>query len=244
MSDTSTPLVSIVTVVYNAIATLDNTLKSVINQSYPNIEYIIIDGGSTDGTLDLLDKYKEFIARVVSESDNGIFDAMNKGQKFAQGDWLIFLGADDLLLSPTIIEEVVPYFKNRDEIYYGNAYIKTSNRLYNGKLNKWSMTLGSVSHQAIFYPKSVYKNKDYDQSFKIFADHIYNIELFKSHTSKFVYIPKLISIFDGHGVSSYAKDEKYDENLVKIITQHFGVLVGLYVWIRRKIYSLQRDYKK
>lgn len=238
------PAISVVTVVFNSVRTLEQTLKSVLNQTYKNVQYIIIDGGSTDGTIELIHSYRGDIDTFVSEPDKGIFDAMNKGQKFAQGDWLIFLGADDLLLSPTIIEEVVPYFKDPEEIYYGNAYIKVSNRLYNGKLNKWSMTLGSVSHQAIFYPKSVYKNKDYDQSFRIFADHIYNIELFKSHTSKFVYIPKLISIFDGHGVSSYAKDEKYEKNLVKIITQHFGMLVGLYVWIRRKIYSLQKSNKK
>lgn len=244
MNHLSQPLISIVTVVYNSVGTLEHTLKSVQNQTYKNIEYIVIDGGSTDGTLALLHQYKENIDVLVSEPDHGIFDAMNKGLNLASGDWLIFLGADDLLLSPTIIEEVLLYFKKPNEIYYGNAYIKTINRLYNGKLNKWSMSLGSVSHQAIFYPKSVYKNKLYDQSYRIFADHIYNIELYKTHTSQFVYIPKLISIYDGTGISSYAEDEKYKKNLIKVIINNFGIICGYYVWLRKKIYSLMKIYKK
>ncbi|WP_221394284.1 glycosyltransferase family 2 protein [Dyadobacter sp. NIV53] len=239
MNSNPLPLISIVTVVYNAISTLEHTLQSVINQTYKNIEYIIIDGGSNDGTIELINKYRVHISQFVSEHDDGIFDAMNKSLNLANGSWLIFLGADDLLLSPTIIEEVVPYFEKHDGIYYGNAYIKTINRLYNGKLNKWSMALGSVSHQAIFYPKSVYKHKSYDQSFRIFADHIYNIELFNSHTSQFVYIPKLISIYDGNGVSSHGKDEKYHKNLIKVIISNYGYLCGYYVWIRKKLYSLQ-----
>src|ERR1700722_12907065 len=91
----SKPLVSVITVVYNGAATLETTLLSVIGQSYDRVEYIVVDGGSKDGTLDLIDRYKSHIATWVSEPDKGVYDAMNKGIRMAKGDWLFFLGSDD-----------------------------------------------------------------------------------------------------------------------------------------------------
>ena len=85
------PLISIVTVSYNAVATIEQTILSVINQTYPNIEYIIIDGGSKDGTIDIIRKYADQIAYWVSEPDEGIYDAMNKGIKIATGEWINFM---------------------------------------------------------------------------------------------------------------------------------------------------------
>ena len=89
------PLITIITVAYNAVKDIENTILSVLNQTYPNIEYIIIDGGSTDGTLDIIKKYEDKISYWVSEPDKGIYDAMNKGIVKANGDYLFFLGADD-----------------------------------------------------------------------------------------------------------------------------------------------------
>ena len=89
------PLISVITVSYNAVSTIEDTILSVINQTYPNIEYIIIDGGSADGTVDIIEKYVDRISYWVSEPDKGIYDAMNKGLKVANGDWAIFMGSDD-----------------------------------------------------------------------------------------------------------------------------------------------------
>ena len=88
-------LISVVTVSYNAVATIEQTLLSVINQTYPNIEYIIIDGGSTDGTVDIIKKYADEIVYWISEPDKGIYDAMNKGIKKANGEWINFINAGD-----------------------------------------------------------------------------------------------------------------------------------------------------
>lgn len=89
------PLISVVTVSYNAVGTIEQTLLSVINQTYPNIEYIIIDGGSTDGTVDIIKKYADEIVYWISEPDKGIYDAMNKGIKKANGEWINFINAGD-----------------------------------------------------------------------------------------------------------------------------------------------------
>ncbi|MDH5645697.1 MAG: glycosyltransferase, partial [Candidatus Heimdallarchaeota archaeon] len=94
-NDENKPLVTIITAVLNGVDTLERTILSVISQSYTNIEYIIIDGGSTDGTIDIIRKYEHAIDCWVSESDTGIYDAWNKGVRLSNGEWIAFLGADD-----------------------------------------------------------------------------------------------------------------------------------------------------
>lgn len=100
------PLISVVTVSYNAVLTIEQTILSVINQTYPHIEYIIIDGGSTDGTVDIIKKYANRIAYWVSEPDKGIYDAMNKGIRTAKGEWINFMNAGDLFYSKDTLEKV------------------------------------------------------------------------------------------------------------------------------------------
>ena len=90
-------LISVVTVSYNAVSTIEQTILSVINQTYPHIEYIIIDGGSTDGTVDVIKKYADKITYWVSEPDKGIYDAMNKGLRRVRGDWCVFMNSGDIL---------------------------------------------------------------------------------------------------------------------------------------------------
>lgn len=99
------PLISVVTVSYNAVSTIEQTILSVINQTYPHIEYIIIDGGSTDGTVDIIKKYADKIAYWVSEPDKGIYDAMNKGIKVATGEWINFMNSGDCLYRNDTIEK-------------------------------------------------------------------------------------------------------------------------------------------
>jgi glycosyltransferase involved in cell wall biosynthesis len=99
------PLFSIITVVYNAGATLEETILSVVNQGLRNYEYIIIDGGSDDNTLAIINKYKSSIAKFISEPDEGIYDAMNKSLKYASGRWLFFLGADDVFCEKNTLEK-------------------------------------------------------------------------------------------------------------------------------------------
>ena len=116
------PLITIITVVYNGEDTIENTIKSVVNQTYSNIEYIIVDGGSTDRTLDIIHQYSAHIKHVISEPDHGIYDAMNKGITIATGEWINFLNSGDSFSSPEILDKI---FSNKSyngtDIIYGNA---------------------------------------------------------------------------------------------------------------------------
>ena len=97
---------SIVTVSYNAVATIESTILSVINQTYSNVEYIIIDGGSTDGTVDIIKKYQDKISYWISEPDQGIYDAMNKGLKIASGEWINFMNSGDSFVHTEVLENL------------------------------------------------------------------------------------------------------------------------------------------
>ena len=103
------PKISVITVCFNAVETIEETILSVINQTYSNIEYIIIDGASTDGTVDIVNKYRDKIACFVSEPDKGIYDAMNKAVKVAKGDWLFFINSDDVFINNECLQNVAYY---------------------------------------------------------------------------------------------------------------------------------------
>ena len=213
--------ISVVTVCYNAIATLEKTIQSVIEQTYSNIEYIIIDGGSTDGTVEMIKKYENKIDFWISEPDNGIYDAMNKGKKHAQGDFLIYLGADDTFFTKQTISTIAPLLK-KAEVYYGDSYMTYSRRIYWGKFNKYKLAVGNICHQAIFYPKTIYQVYDYEISFRILSDYAYNLSLFK--LIPFNYLNETISIFSNNGVSSYQKDILFEAKRKKLIKDNLGII--------------------
>ena len=127
MSESVFPKISVVTVSYNAVTTIEETILSVVNQTYKNIEYIIIDGGSTDGTVDIIKKYADRIDYWVSEPDKGIYDAMNKGIVKSTGEWIHFLNAGDVYLNTHILEDCIRCFnekKVKADVLYGDVICK------------------------------------------------------------------------------------------------------------------------
>lgn len=117
------PIISIITVVYNSEDLLPATIESVINQTYADIEYIIVDGGSKDGTVDIIEKYKDQISQWVSEPDKGLYDAMNKGLKMATGDFVWFMNAGDHLYAPDIVEKMIEKWQADTDILYGEVML-------------------------------------------------------------------------------------------------------------------------
>ncbi len=204
-SHSDKPLVSIVTVVYNGEEYLEQTIESVIGQTYDNVEYIVIDGGSTDGTLDIVRKYEGQIDYWVSEPDGGIYDAMNKGITLSQGKWINFMNAGDLfyqlnstgLLINTAIE-------THSDIVFGHTeYIYTENHrkiIFATYFKKKQFGM-PFCHQSSLIKVSIHKKYPYNLSYKIGAD--YDFFFMLNHLEKkYVLVDEVISSFTLGGLSS------------------------------------------
>ena len=196
MGEKNKPLVSIITVCLNSEKTIEQTIQSVINQTYPNIEYIIIDGKSTDGTLDIIDKYKDKISIFVSERDKGIYDAMNKCLKLATGELIGIINSDDWY-EPDAVENIVNTFleDRTAQIFYGdmNVYEKDKFRgiRYPSSLKELH-TWMAIPHPSVFIANEVYKKYRFNSKYKIGADRDLMLKLYsKNYTFK--YINKIIA---------------------------------------------------
>ncbi|MBQ4405981.1 MAG: glycosyltransferase [Bacteroidales bacterium] len=146
--------ITIVTVCYNAASEIEKTIQSVVNQTYPEIEYIIVDGQSTDGTMDIVSKYRDKIAIVVSEPDRGIYDAMNKGIKIATGEWINFMNAGDVFCDNNVLECIFSqeYGENISFIYSDNWYVNNGKKEY----AKHDHKKLSILHQSCIYKRSLH----------------------------------------------------------------------------------------
>ena len=191
------PSISIITVSYNAVATIEKTILSVINQSYSNIEYIIIDGGSTDDTLNIIKKYQEKIAYWVSEPDKGIYDAMNKGIEKATGDYLFFLGADDILMENAIQKIFGDNLSTKFLMIYGNV-MYDNNNIVKSRFSYKTFLHNTIHHQATFYSRKLFDSFRYDTSFKITSDYELNLLVFLKEKNNTIYknIVKMTELVD------------------------------------------------
>ncbi|MDH6356058.1 glycosyltransferase involved in cell wall biosynthesis [Dysgonomonas sp. PH5-45] len=192
------PTISVVTVVYNAKSIIEETILSVIKQDYENIEYIIIDGGSKDGTTDIIRKYESKLAYWHSKPDKGIYNAMNKGIDIASGDWVIFMNAGDSFYKEDVLSSV---FLNNDfseyDVVYGNtvyhipyfSYLEELEPITNMPYRK------PFCHQAAFTKLKIHKQYKFDEKYKICADYNFFYQLyFKGY--KFKSIDCIITLFD------------------------------------------------
>ncbi len=172
ISRTNKLLVSIITVSYNAAATIEETILSVINQDYDNIEYIIIDGGSTDGTLDIIRKYEDKIAYCVSEKDYGLYHAMNKGIEYANGEIIGMINADDYYYDGAV-SKMVHAFKDKtlnQYVFFGD--MQYGNILVPGWRPKAIKRSAFGTHPSMFVPRAVYAAVGvYKLQYKILSDY-------------------------------------------------------------------------
>jgi glycosyltransferase involved in cell wall biosynthesis len=209
--------VSLITVVYNNKHFIEDSIRSVLIQNYSNIEYIIIDGGSTDGTLNIINKYKSHIDIIVSESDNGIYDAMNKGILKSSGDIIGFLNSDDFFTSSNIVSDIINIFDTNDiSIVYANvSYVKkydTNVILRNWiskKYHKNYFELGNVpAHPTFYVKKKIYiENEMFDTNLKFAADYdlMFRFLKIKNYPS-FYYNQRIIKMRIGGATSKNIKN--------------------------------------
>lgn len=200
------PKISIITVVFNGEKTLEQTILSVVNQSYQNIEYIIIDGGSTDGTIDIIKKYEDEITYWVSETDRGIYDAMNKGIEQSNGEFIQFLGADDSLVNNSIIDKVSKYLSFKTYILSAPIWcLDDKNRiqkLYDNNLSEDDILNGMMlPHSGMFVKRKLLLKYRYNLDFKIISDYEFLLKCILSKV-RIDYINEPVVYFSNSGISS------------------------------------------
>jgi glycosyltransferase involved in cell wall biosynthesis len=210
---------SIITINLNNAEGLRKTIESVVSQTLTDYEYIIIDGASTDGSVDVIKQYEDKISYWVSEPDNGIYNAMNKGIKVAQGEYLQFLNSGDWLRSNTILEEV--FILNRTEdILYGSQIVHLRNNLevlrkYPEDIHLGHLYRFGLPHQATFIKRKLFINEHFNEDYKYVADLEFLVKQFMIHSCTSYKLNIIICHFDGTGISStQEQDAKLEEKRI------------------------------
>ena len=190
---TNQPLISVIVAVYNGAETLQRCIDSVADQTYPNKELIIIDGGSTDGSIEILKANHSKITYWISEPDNGIYNAWNKALDHASGGWIYFLGSDDYLWKKNVFEEIMPYLVEAEsenlKLVYGQvARVTRNNEVSCIDGCAWEYTLRGImdgicsfTHQGMFHHRTLFETYGkFDESFRIAGDYELLLRAFKS----------------------------------------------------------------
>lgn len=212
--------VTVITVCLNSEKSIERTIKSVINQDYKNVQYIIIDGGSKDSTVSIINKYKDSIEKIVSEKDDGIYTAINKGIKFADGDIISILHADDIYFNKNILSEVVQNFKNNKflDCIIGTTLMK---KKFNDQIlrkyspvnfKKWMMYLGiSPPHPSMFLRGFVYKKYGlYKENYRIASDFDFYLRILFINKIKYKLMDNKYIIMNYGGAST----KSFNSNII------------------------------
>lgn len=230
-SSKNNPLFSVITVVYNGEKYIEQTIQSVLDQNYDNIEYIIIDGNSTDRTIDIIKKYEDKIDYWISEKDTGIYNAMNKGIDLCTGDYISFMNADDWYETDMFVK-LKDVSKASPDYIFGNTIIIDENNNYlrtdipDLKKYKRSIPFG---HQALFVKTQIMQDIKFNEKYEIVADYDFSIKLI-THQFIYKYIPYGIVNYRLGGVSS---TRNYTNEVFQIHKYHFGLIHAIYWYFVR-----------
>lgn len=213
------PKISIVTVSYNTYNCIEKTIRSVTEQTYGNMEYIIIDGGSTDGTQKIIEEYKDKIAYFVSEKDKGLYDAMNKGIAAATGDYLLFMNADDVFASSHVLDQIAQFIMNNPEmdVIYGNSEQVLEYGTYEVKPQvAYIDHKMAISHQATFVRLPLLRSHPFKLKYRFAADFEQLSSLYLAGYT-FKYIDCLIARVEMTGGTTYNNFVQSTHELYDII---------------------------
>jgi glycosyltransferase involved in cell wall biosynthesis len=226
------PLVTIITVVFNGINGLEKTIKSVLSQSYKPIEYIVIDGGSTDGSIEIIKKYEHRIAYWKSEKDSGIYDAMSKGIALATGDYIGIIGAGDWYEDGAIAYIVSTAVKTDADVIYGNVVIVDVETNFSyvreSSIELIPRSMSSISHPSTFVKTSIYLSQKFNPQLRIAADYYLFLGLYLSGY-RFVNSGAVIVNITTGGVSGSFETQK---EVFKVHRRYYGFLYAMLHYMR------------
>ncbi len=218
--------ISIITVNRNNAEGLEKTIRSVVKQTYFDYEFIVIDGASTDASVDVIKKYSEYISYWVSEKDNGIFNAMNKGIKVSSGDYCYFLNSADALVSADTLANifqhkkyVVPFINGNQINDYGTTTGKVP--ALHRPLTLFDFYKGTIKHQATFIRRDLFdKYGLYDENLKIISDWKFFLQVIGLHNEQPVFVDEDIAIFEWYGMSTNIElIKKHQEERLKVFDE-------------------------
>jgi len=218
------PKISVITSTYNSGKTVKDTLESILNQTYDNIEYIVVDGKSSDNTVDILKSFEELYKRKlisykwISEPDTGIYNAWNKALKFATGDWIVFIGSDDYFKNNTIFEKMIPFLNECEEenthFVYGkiehinhlNHITEESGKPWVEQKRRFTYTM-NIGHTGSFHHKQLFKQHgQFNESFKIVGDYEFLLRELKTESNRASFVNKTLVVMREGGVSANLKN--------------------------------------
>ena len=215
--------ITIITATFNSDDTLEQTIVSVLNQNYKDIEYILVDGNSTDSTVDIIKKYcaKDKRIRWISENDSGLYNALNKGVNMATGDYIEIIGSDDALASSTVISSVVNDIRPDTDILSGliyavdeknhKQYIICDNHIARDKKKYYG---GMIGHAGMFVRRSLLKKYPFDETYKIAADYKFFLQCYYDSTVRFKFVDTVIAFFSNNGLSSNENECLIENNRI------------------------------
>ena len=226
------PLISLVTVVFNGESLIADTLRSAIQQSYPHIELVIVDGGSTDNTVKVAQQFSAHIGTLISEKDKGIYDAMNKGIKAAKGDWIYFLNAGDSFYDAEVLADIFSHVPGDVDLLYGKAQTINEPTGINYIMGK-EVALRDfyreypICHQTAFFHKRAFQQVGlYDDSYKLVADSEWFVRFFQTGIFKAQFIDRIVAFYDIQG-ASYHKRMLSQRELLRYSNQYFPFHIAL-----------------
>lgn len=235
-------LLSIITINYNNVSGLNKTIQSVIAQEGQSFEYVIIDGASTDESVELIKKHQDKIQYWVSEKDSGIFNAMNKGIKAAKGEYLLFLNSGDQLNGVSALYDFMNHPDFGGDIIYGDYQFENGGKVYPDHLTPLFFIKSSLPHQSTLFHSSVFdKMGVYEEHYKMVSDRAFYIKCFLSNQFVFKHINYPLAIFDLSGVSNNLSNKKEQavEN-EKMFQEYYGIFYEDY----KKMLVLQSQFNQ
>ena len=204
------PILSIITICYNIKDEIERTCESIVNQTWQGFEWIVVDGGSTDGTVDVLKKYQDRMSVFISEPDKGIYNAMNKGIKLAHGKWLSFMNGGDCFAERDVLDKVFAGKEYDADVLYGSAKMfrpdgSTYTRTYPDKISKKYFYKDNINHQATFIKRELFNKYGlYNENYLIVSDYEKWV-IFAHHKCKFEPLKLRVAHFWTGGISSMLK---------------------------------------
>ncbi len=228
---------TIITVCLNESDKIERTVQSVIEQTYTDFQYVVIDGGSTDGTLDILEKHKDRIDILISEQDKGIYNAMNKGWRLATGNYVFYLNGGDHFYNSNVLKDVLSNSFDAD-IVYGYKRTTEGRDVKKGieVITKEYLSRWTLPHQATFTRKVIFeKLKGFDESFVIRGDHDFFLRAILKYKATTKYIPVRVSLINLEGIS-YNNQILGAKETKRTVKQNFSYIERLLIYMKvRKI---------